>query len=93
VSGETSYFIPEPVSNEVFAWKFFIGADYVKDPDNPAIEYRACVAIVLARDEDAARRQLLAYAEFNGARFTSWLKVAKITKVPLREGAVLTWFA
>ncbi len=84
--------IPTPISNELFVWKFLIGRDPVKDPDNEAIEWEECVAISIARTQEEAMKRLIAFAEYNGAP-SSWLRVAKVTKIPLRDGAVLTWFA
>lgn len=84
--------IPEPISDAIFAWKFIIGATPVPDPDNPSCEWTACVTVCLARTEEEARKRLQAYSEYHGAP-AGWLKVARVVKIPLREGAVLTWYA
>jgi hypothetical protein len=80
------------LSEEYFAWKFIIGRAPVQDPDNEAAEWEGCVAITIARTQEEAFKRLTEFAEYNGAMH-SWLRVAKVMKVPLREGAVLTWFA
>jgi len=63
---------------------------WVRDADDPSLEYRGCVAACIADDKNHAIELLTHYAATFG--FDSrWLKVATVTEIPIINGATIAW--
>lgn len=72
-------------------WKFAIGTDEIgQDPDDPTIGYSGIVAAAVAPSADEARAALVSYtAEHFPRLHPNWLRVARVTQLPLEDGVVV----
>ena len=75
------------------AWKFMVPADrWYPLPDDSSREYKGLVIVVVSETLEAARVAARRYCAEN-AYDPSWLTIARIHKLDLVEGAVLTYVA
>lgn len=74
-----------------YAWKFVVpSGTWAVDPEDPSLSHQGCLAVAVAPDEEAARKQLALYAREFG--FDSrWLRAAKVSRLDLTGPATLCW--
>lgn len=70
-------------------WKFIINRP-TQDVDNPALEWRDCLAVCVAASKEEAQQRLQIYAAENGYD-PRWLASARCYPLPLNAGVVGCW--
>lgn len=75
----------------LFLWKFIVSGDkWTQDPEDPALQYKGCVALAVSATEEGARAALTLYANANGYD-ARWLRAARVVQIQLVSGAVGAW--